>query len=176
MKLKLNRLTIVLSVGVIVVVGAFVATNTSKKTVPSTLSASVVSEPISSIATPATPIGIRPVVEIKTKLISYTVMKPVYENHQKEVNYTVMKPVYETREKTVVYTVCTMVPEVKTKTVNYTTCRMERETKQKTVEYNVVRYEPIDDQKSSAKCNSLVQKILACRVQEFCCARGMRPD
>ncbi len=97
------------------------------------------------------PTGMRPIVETKTKLINYTIIKPVYEKHQKEISYTVMKPVYETREKTVTYTVCTMVPETKTKTVEYTTCRMVPEEKQKTVEYQQIRYVPIDDSQVEPK-------------------------
>ena len=150
MKLKLNRLTIGFSVGLIIV-GGLVATRTTTKTAPGTTTANAVSKSNIAVATTDTPSGMRPVVETKTKLISYTVKKPVHENHTKEVQYTVMKPVYETREKTVTYTVCTMVPEVRTKTVNYTTCRMEKETRQRTVEYKEVRYEPIVDQQLKAE-------------------------
>ena len=132
-------------IGLIVIVGGLVATRTASKTVPGTITANALAKSDIAMAITATPAGMRPVVETKTKVVNYTVKKPVCENHTKEVQYTVMKPVYETREKTVTYTVCTMVPEVRTKTVNYSTCRMERETKQKTVEYEEVRYEPIED-------------------------------
>ncbi len=151
MKLKLNRLTIGFSVGLIVIVGGLVATRTTTKTAPGTITANALSKSDMAVTTTATPSGMRPVVETKTKLVNYTVKKPVHENHTKEIQYTVMKPVYETREKTVTYTVCTMVPEVRTKTVNYTTCRMEEETRQKSVEYKEVRFEPIDEQQSKSE-------------------------
>lgn len=97
------------------------------------------------------PAGMRRVVETKTKLVNFTIIKPVYEKHQKEVSYTVMKPVYETKEKVVTYTVCTMIPETKTKTVEYTTCRMVPEAKQKSVEYQEVRFVPVNEPKVEAK-------------------------
>ncbi len=108
-------------------------------------------ESVRSESTQVAPAGMRSVIETKTKLIHYTVMKPVYENHQKEISYTVMKPVYETKEKTITYTVCTMVPEIKTKTINYTTCRMVPEARHKTVVYQEVRYVPIDDAQAEIK-------------------------
>jgi len=151
MKLKRNWLTIGLSVGLIVLVGGLVATRTTTKTAPGSTAANALSKSENAVTTTATPPGMRPVVETKTKLVSYTVKTPVRENHTKEIQYTVMKPVYETREKTITYTVCTMVPEVRTKTVNYTTCRMEEETRQKSVEYQEIRFEPIDDQPSNPK-------------------------
>ncbi len=160
MKFKLNRRRFGLAVGSLMVAGACLAMRTpqgethgmaSRSAAPQTLVTQVTdTHPPDAQIAPVTQASTstastRAMVETKTKLVNYTVMKRVYEDHQREVTYTVMKPVYETREKTVTYTVCKMVPEVRTKTVNYRTCKMVPEEQQKMIEYQQVRYQPSDE-------------------------------
>lgn len=150
MKIKFVWLSIALLIGGAAITAALWQVNDTEVEVgKSPIELNAASKPSEHLASP--PVGMRAVVETKTKLVNYTVMNPVHEKHQKEVNYTVMKPVYETREKTITYTVCTMVPETKTKIVEYTTCRMVPEAKQKTIEYQEVRYVPIDDSNLESK-------------------------
>lgn len=151
MRIKFVWLTTVLLISATAFTAALWNVNDAPTTVGQSLAEAVAVESSRGEPVPVPPAGTRPVVETKTKLINYTVIKPVYEKHQKEISYTVMKPVYETKEKTVTYTVCTMVPETKTKTVEYTTCRMVPEAKQKTVEYQEVRYVPINASESDSK-------------------------
>ena len=141
MRLKLSRLGVGLCVGAVVVAGTVWALNQTGE--PSTSATPAASTASSDNATDPPP-GMRRVVETKTKLVNYTVLKPLRESHQKEIQYTVMKPVYETREKTVTYTVCTLVPETRTKVCKYTTVKMVPETKQKEIVYTEVSYVPIE--------------------------------
>lgn len=141
MKLKFGRLSVGLCVGAMVVAGTVWAWKYPEQ--PATSDTQSSSATSTDNATDPPP-GMRRVVETKTKLVNYTVLKPLRESHQKEIQYTIMKPVYETREKTVTYTVCTLVPETRTKVCNYTTVKMVPETKQKEIVYTEVSYLPIE--------------------------------
>ena len=151
MAIKRVWLTAAILVGGTVITVALWRLNDTPRQVPPSPKEIVVADSNDEELSMVVPVGMRPIIETKTRLVKYSIMKPVYEKHQKEVNYTVMKPVYETKEKVVKYTVCTMVPETKTKTVEYTTCRMVSESKEKTVEYQEVRYVPVDDSKIESK-------------------------
>lgn len=141
------RRTVTVCICCLIAAGVFFASSMTRRKEPEPRAAVAIhgthaTTSLSSNSQDAPP-GMRAVVETKSLLVNYTVVKPVYETHEKEITYTVMKPVYETKVKTVTYTVCTMVPETRTKTCTYTTCKMVPEQKTRTEEFTEVRYEPV---------------------------------